>query len=117
MKNHNPIHKTKKSLKHMLHHKYANALFLGLTGGVFSFWNAYVDASTLFNPMLSVKTFFILTLSLSLPTYGPLLWSFFFEMLFELLWSKFLMLHGLLLGIAIVLLILFFPRGVVWKRS
>lgn len=93
------------------------AFFLGLTGGVFSFWNAYVDASTLFNPMLSVKTFFILTLSLSLPTYGPLLWSFFFEMLFELLWSKFLMLHGLLLGIAIVLLILFFPRGVVWKRS
>ena len=93
------------------------AIFLALTGGVYSFWKAYVDASTLFNPMLSVKTFFKLTLSLSLPTYGPLLWAFFFEMLFELLWSKFLMLHGLLLGIAIVLLILFFPRGGVWKRS
>lgn len=93
------------------------AFFLGLLGGVFSFWNAYVDAPTLFNPMLSVKTFFVLTLSMSAPLFGPLLWSWVFEMTFELLWSKFLLLHGLLLGSAIVVLILLFPRGLAWKKS
>ncbi len=92
------------------------ALFLGIAGGVFSFWNAYVDAPTLFNPMLSVKTFFILTLSLSSPVHGPLLWSFIFEAIFEMLWSRFLVLHGLFLGLAIVLLILTFPKGISWKR-
>ncbi|MFN3814074.1 MAG: ABC transporter permease subunit, partial [Aquificaceae bacterium] len=92
------------------------AFFLGLLGGVFSFWNAYVDAPTLFNPMLSVKTFLVLTLSMSAPVFGPLFWSWVFEMVFELLWSKFLLLHGVLLGLAIVVFVLLFPRGLVWKR-
>jgi branched-chain amino acid transport system permease protein len=90
---------------------------LGLLGGAFSIWSAYIDASTVFNPILSVKTFFVLILSLNSPVYGPFLWSLFFEMFFETLWSNFPQVHGILLGLGIMLLILAFPRGLKWKRS
>jgi branched-chain amino acid transport system permease protein len=90
---------------------------LGFLGGAFSIWSAYIDASTVFNPILSVKTFFVLILSLNSPIYGPFLWSLFFEMFFETLWSNFPQMHGILLGLGIMLLILAFPRGLKWKKS
>lgn len=90
---------------------------LGLLGGTFSIWSAYIDAPTVFSPVLSVKTFFILILSIKAPVLGPLLWSILFELIFELMWSSFPQVHGLLLGIAIILLILIFPKGVLWKGS
>lgn len=89
---------------------------LGFLGGAFSIWSAYIDASTVFNPVLSAKTFFVLILSLNSPIYGPFLWSLFFEMFFETLWSNFPQVHGILLGLGIMLLILAFPRGLKWKR-
>ncbi|MEZ0360304.1 MAG: branched-chain amino acid ABC transporter permease [Hydrogenobacter sp.] len=92
-------------------------LYLGILGGVFSLWSTYIDASTVFDPLLSVKTFFVLILSISAPVFGPLAWSFIFELAFEILWSSFTQIHGLLLGTAIILLILFFPKGAVWKSS
>ena len=93
------------------------SMSLGFLGGAFSLWSAYIDAPTVFNPLLSVKTFFILILSMSSPVYGPFLWSLFFEVLFETLWSNFPQVHGVLLGLGIMLLILIFPKGLRWRKS
>jgi branched-chain amino acid transport system permease protein len=92
-----------------------SSVFLGLTGSAFALWQGYIDAHTVYSPLLSVKAFLVLVLSSHFPLSGPLFTSFLLELIFEALWSKSPELHGLFMGLALVLLILVFPRGLRWK--
>ena len=44
----------------------------------------------------------------------PIFGAFFIELLTELIWSKFLSLHLGVLGMTIMLIVIFMPKGFVW---
>ncbi len=88
------------------------ALITGLCGGIYAYWITYIDPSSMFDPVLSVKMFVALLLGGVGTTVGPIIGSFFLEFLSEIVWSRFLELHGIVLGALIVLVILFVPKGI-----
>ncbi len=93
------------------------AFVTGLTGGVYAFWITYIDPSSTFDPLLSVKTFVALLLGGVGTTVGPIVGAFSLELISEVVWSRFLELHGIILGALIVLAVLFLPRGVVGAKG
>ena len=92
------------------------ALTTGLAGGVYAYWITYIDPPSVFDPLLSVKTFVALLLGGVGSTVGPVLGAFFLELVSEVVWSRLLELHGVVLGTLIVLVVLLLPRGIVGVR-
>ncbi|EDP75123.1 branched-chain amino acid ABC transporter permease [Hydrogenivirga sp. 128-5-R1-1] len=92
------------------------ALTTGLAGGVYAYWITYIDPPSVFDPLLSVKTFVALLLGGVGSTVGPVLGAFFLELVSEVVWSRLLELHGVVLGALIVLVVLLLPRGIVGVR-
>ena len=88
----------------------------GLVGGVYAYWITYIDPTSMFDPLLSVKTFVALLLGGVGTTVGPLLGAFLLEMVSEIVWSGLTEVHGIILGLLIVLGILLIPRGILGVR-
>lgn len=88
----------------------------GTAGGIYAYWITYIDPTSMFDPVLSVKIFVALLIGGVGTTVGPVAGAFFLELLSEIVWSSFLELHGVLLGLLIVLTVLFAPKGILGVR-
>jgi branched-chain amino acid transport system permease protein len=89
-----------------------SALFPALAGGVYAVWFTYIDPPTVFHVDLSV-TMVIMTLLGGIGTlWGPLVGGVLLQVVGEALWGQFLELHTAFLGIVLILVVIFLPRGV-----
>jgi len=93
------------------------ALISGLSGGIYAYWITYIDPPSMFDPVLSVKVFVALLLGGVGTVAGPFLGSLSLEILSEIVWSRFLELHGIILGAIIVLTVILLPRGILGARK
>ncbi len=92
------------------------ALVTGLCGGIYAYWITYIDPVSMFDPLLSVKMFVALLLGGVGTTTGPLLGGFLFELISEVIWSGFTFLHGVVLGLIIILIVIFLPKGLLGAK-
>ena len=93
------------------------ALFPSLAGGIEAWYTAIVDPDTSFNMMITTKTI-VYSMFGGLGTVaGPILGSVFMYSLDDYIWGTFPLLNLLVLGIMIVFLILFLPRGIVGSAT
>jgi branched-chain amino acid transport system permease protein len=90
-----------------------SALFTGVTGSVYASWFTYIDAPTVFDVMWVVKMFVILLIGGAGTVFGPVIGAFILETISELVWSRFINLHLGILGLIIILVVLFMPRGII----
>ncbi|UCF96863.1 MAG: branched-chain amino acid ABC transporter permease [Spirochaetaceae bacterium] len=90
-----------------------SALFTGITGSVYAYWFTYIDAPTVFDVMWVVKMFVILLIGGAGTIFGPVIGAFILETISELVWSRFINLHLGILGLIIILVVLFMPRGII----
>lgn len=89
-----------------------SALFPALAGGVYAAWFTYIDPPTVFHVDLSV-TMVIMTLLGGIGTlWGPLVGGVLLQVVGEAIWGRFLELHTAFLGIVLILVVIFLPRGV-----
>jgi branched-chain amino acid transport system permease protein len=89
----------------------AAAIIPGIVGGVLLLRTSYFEAAQAFDPVVS---FSIVTMAIvgGMGTVrGPILGSFAFVLLSELLWARFPQLYMIILGVLLILFILFLPRG------
>ncbi len=93
------------------------AFITGLVGGTYAYWITYIDPESMFDPLLSVKMFVALLFGGVGTVAGPFIGAFSLELVSELVWSKFVELHGVVLGAIILLVILLLPGGVLKSRS
>ena len=93
------------------------ALFPSLAGGIEAWYTAIVDPDTSFNMMITTKAI-VYSMFGGLGTVaGPILGSVFMYSLDDYIWGTFPLLNLLILGIMIVFLILFLPRGIVGSAT
>jgi branched-chain amino acid transport system permease protein len=90
-----------------------SALFTGVTGSIYAYWFTYIDAPTVFDVMWVVKMFVIILIGGAGTVFGPVIGAFILETISELVWSRFLNLHLGILGLIIILVVLFMPRGII----
>jgi branched-chain amino acid transport system permease protein len=93
------------------------AFITGLVGGTYAYWITYIDPESMFDLLLSVKMFVALLFGGVGTVAGPFIGAFSLELVSELVWSKFIEFHGVVLGAIIVLVILMLPGGILRSRS
>ncbi|MDQ7038224.1 MAG: branched-chain amino acid ABC transporter permease [Aquificota bacterium] len=91
------------------------ALITGCSGGIYAYWITYIDPTSMFDPVLSVKMFVALLMGGVGTVGGPVAGAFVLEVVSETLWGQFPRVHGLILGLLIVLIVLIIPKGI-WRR-
>ncbi len=89
------------------------ALFPSLCGGIEAWYTNVVDAESAFNVLITAKTIIYATAGGLGTVMGPVVGAVVLVWVDELIWQRFPLLNLFLLGLAIVLLIQFMPRGIV----
>ena len=88
-----------------------SAVFVGMAGAVYASWVHYIEPPDVFDVLYSVKAIVMVLLGGAGSVFGPLLGAAVYLSLEELVWRRFLEVHTGVLGLLIVLLVLFLPKG------
>jgi branched-chain amino acid transport system permease protein len=88
-----------------------SAFFTGLAGGAYAYWMSYIDPGEAYQITPSIKMYLMMVLGGSGTVIGPIVGAFFIELISELVWAKFLELHFLILGVILVFVVIFTPKG------
>lgn len=88
-----------------------SGVFVGMAGAVYASWVYYIEPPDVFDVLFSVKAIVMVLLGGAGSVFGPLVGAAAFLSLEELVWRHMLELHTGMLGLMIVALVLFLPRG------
>jgi len=88
-----------------------SAVFVGAAGAIYASWVNYIEPPDVFDVLYSVKAIVMVLLGGAGSLFGPLIGAVVFLGLEELVWRNLLQIHTGILGLLIVLLVLFLPRG------
>jgi branched-chain amino acid transport system permease protein len=88
-----------------------SAGFVGVAGAIYASWVHYIEPPDVFDVLYSIKPVVMVLLGGAGSVFGPLVGAALFLSLEELVWRRFLEVHTGVLGLLIVLLVLFLPRG------
>jgi branched-chain amino acid transport system permease protein len=86
-------------------------VFVGVAGAVYASWVHYIEPPDVFDVLYSVKAIVMVLLGGAGSVFGPLIGAAVYLSLEELVWRRFLEVHTGVLGLLIVLLVLFLPKG------
>jgi len=88
-----------------------SAFCTGMVGGAYAYWFVYFTPDDVFNILVSVK-YLVMTYLGGIGTIlGPVIGAFLLEYVSEFIWSSFKDIHLGVLGLTIILIVLFMPRG------
>jgi branched-chain amino acid transport system permease protein len=90
-----------------------SAFFTSLSGAGYAYWMTYIDPGEVYQVTPSIKMYLMMVLGGGGTILGPIWGAFFIEFISELVWGKFLEIHFLILGLILVLVVIFAPRGFV----
>lgn len=98
------------------------ALIPSIAGGIEAWHTAIIDPDTSFSMMITTKSIVYAMFGGLGTITGPIVGAVFMYTLDDLIWARFPILNLMVLGIFIVALVLFFPRGIVgsitrWKPT
>ena len=88
-----------------------SGVFVGVAGAIYASWVHYIEPPDVFDVLYSVKAIVMVLLGGAGSLFGPLLGAAVFLLLEEVVWRKFLDVHTGVLGLLIVLLVMFLPKG------
>lgn len=88
-----------------------SGVFVGMSGAIYASWVHYIEPPDVFDVLYSVKAIVIVLLGGAGSVFGPLVGAALFFSLEELVWRNYLQVHTGVLGLLIVLLVLFLPKG------
>ena len=89
-----------------------SSVFVGVAGAVYASWIGYIDPGEAFEVLISVKPIVMTLLGGAGTVMGPVYGAFLFLLMEETVWRNFLKIHTGMLGMLVVLLILFLPKGI-----
>ena len=89
-----------------------SAVFVGIAGALYASWVHYIEPPDVFDVLHSVKPIVMALLGGVGSVFGPLIGAGAYLLLEEVVWRHLLTGHTAVLGLLIVLLVLFLPRGI-----
>ncbi len=90
-----------------------SAACTALVGGVYAVWQSFIEPRIVFDVVMGTEYFMMMLLGGPGTVAGPLVGAFALHILSVLVWSRFLHGHLAVFGVAMVLIVLFLPGGVV----
>jgi branched-chain amino acid transport system permease protein len=94
-----------------------SACFVGAAGGLYAAWVHYIDPSDVFDILYSVKPIVMALMGGLGSPLGVVCGAFLYLGLEEVVWRNYIQIHSGVLGVLIVTLLLFLPRGLISLRA
>jgi branched-chain amino acid transport system permease protein len=94
-----------------------SAVFVGVAGAIYASWVKYIEPPDVFDVLYSIKPVVMVLLGGAGSVFGPLVGAALYLSLEELVWRHFLQVHTGVLGLLIVLLVVFLPKGLLALRA
>ncbi len=88
-----------------------SAILTGIAGSVYAYWMTYIEPGAVFDMTIAIKSFVMFLLGGAGTVLGPIVGAFFLELVSTLAWSHLLTYHVGTLGVIIMLVVIFLPRG------
>jgi branched-chain amino acid transport system permease protein len=88
-----------------------SALITGLAGGVYAYWNSQLTPGDAFDLNYTLRAILITIIGGPGTLFGPMIGALAFEFLRDFLWNRFQGLQFTFLGLVMVLVIIFMPKG------
>ncbi len=88
-----------------------SAIFPAMAGGVYAYRAAFLEPIDVFDILFSIKAIVMSLLGGVGLVMGPILGAVFLEYVNDFLWGRFLEFHSAFLGIIMVLVVIFMPKG------
>ena len=89
-----------------------SALFTSIAGALYAYWMSFIAPDEVFDVMIAVNTIVIMLIGGAGSILGPIIGAFIIELFAEVAWSAFLEYHLAALGIIIIIIVFFVPKGV-----
>ncbi len=89
-----------------------SAFFLGLIGGTAAYWLTYINPNDVFTLMITIQMVVMVLLGGLGTLLGPVLGATFLTLVSEVLWAQFIYTYLIILGVIIVFIVIFMPRGI-----
>lgn len=90
-----------------------SAVLTSFAGAIYGYWMSYVSTGDVFNIMKGVEGILMVLLGSVGTVLGPIVGAFAYKLLSEVVWSNFLEYHKLILGLLMIFVLLFLPKGIV----
>jgi len=94
-----------------------SALFTSIAGALYAYWMSFIGPDEVFDVMIAVNTIVIMLIGGAGSILGPIIGAFIVELFAEVAWSAFLEYHLAVLGIIIIIIVIFVPKGMVGSLS
>lgn len=94
-----------------------SAVFVGIAGAIYASWVNYIEPPDVFDVLYAIKPIVMVLLGGAGSVFGPIIGAASFLALEELVWRNYLSVHTGVLGLLIVLLVLFLPKGLLSLRK
>jgi branched-chain amino acid transport system permease protein len=88
-----------------------SAFLSSLVGSVYAYWHTFIEAPNVFDVVIVVELFVMMLLGGAGTVLGPAVGAVAVKALSEFAWSSFLEYHLAVLGVLIILIVVFLPRG------
>jgi branched-chain amino acid transport system permease protein len=88
-----------------------SGVFVSVAGAIYASWVYYIEPPDVFDVLYSIKPVVMVLLGGAGSVFGPLVGAVLFLSIEELVWRRFLEVHTGMLGLLIVVLVMFLPRG------
>ena len=94
-----------------------SALFTSIAGALYAYWMSFIGPDEVFDVMIAVNTIVIMLIGGAGTILGPIIGAFIIELFAEVAWSSFLEYHLAVLGIIIIVIVIFVPKGMIGSIS
>ena len=94
-----------------------SALFTSIAGALYAYWMSFIGPDEVFDVMIAVNTIVIVLIGGAGTILGPIIGAFIIELFAEVAWSSFLEYHLAVLGIIIIVIVIFVPKGMIGSIS
>lgn len=95
-----------------------SAFFLGLVGGIETYWLTYITPQMVFDVLITIQMVVMSLLGGMGTVFGPVVGASFLTVLYELLHRDFPYTYTILVGFIIVIVVLLMPKGIAgtWRK-
>ncbi|MBI4307541.1 MAG: branched-chain amino acid ABC transporter permease [Chloroflexi bacterium] len=83
----------------------------GVVGGVYAWYVSYIDPDSVFSASVTIRIMAMAMVGGVGTVTGPVIGAALLSLVGEFLWARFLFLHQAFLGVAVILVVLFMPGG------
>ena len=90
-----------------------SALFTSMAGALYAYWMSFIAPDEVFDVITTLNAIIIMLIGGAGSILGPIIGAFIIELSSEVVWGTFLEYHRAILGITIIIVVFFVPKGII----